>query len=121
MSTQENSGQSLFIKRLVANIECANCGTRYELGNISIAHHRDDLWIAFVVCVQCGTEGLIFAMVSEDGTPEVISRDASPEELREFEKLSTLGIDDVLDMHRFLEGYDGDLVSLLHEADAYEP
>ena len=120
MSTQENSGQPLFIKRLVANIECANCGTRYELGNIYIIGHRDDLWIAAVVCAQCGTQGLIFAMVSEDGTPDVIARDVSPEELREFEKLSTLTIDDVLDMHRFLEEYDGDLVSLLQETDTYE-
>jgi len=120
MSTQESSGQRLFIRRLVANIECANCGTRYELGNVCIVGHRDDLWIASVVCGRCGTQGLIFAMVSEDGTQEVVARDASPEEIREFGKLSSLGIDDVLDMHRFLEQYEGDLISLLAETGSQE-
>ena len=117
MNVQDSSSQPFFIKRLVANIECANCGTQYELGNIHVIGHRGDLWITAVVCGQCGTQGLIFAMVKEERIDELTVRDASVEELLGFEELSAIEIDDVLDMHRFLKEYDGDLVSLLNETD----
>lgn len=115
MNAQENSGQPMFIKRLVANIECANCRARYELGNIYVIGHRGDLWITAVVCGQCGTQGLIFAMVKEEGATEVATLDVSAEEMLEFEGLSSISMDDVLDMHRFLKEYEGDLVSVLEE------
>ena len=117
METREPSGQPFFIKRLVANIECANCGTQYELGNIHIIGHRGDLWITAVVCGHCGTQGLIFAMVKEEKATEVIFSDASAEEMLRFNELPRIDIDDVLDMRRFLEQYDGDLMSLLDESD----
>jgi len=117
MNVQDSSGQPFFIKRLVANIECANCGTQYELGNIHVIGHRGDLWITAVVCGQCGTQGLIFAMVKEERAAELTVRDASAEELLKFEELSSIGIDDVLDMHRFLKEYNGDLVSLLNDTE----
>ncbi len=119
MAAQENSGQPLFIRRLVANIECANCGTRYELGNIHVIANRGDLWITAVVCGQCGTQGLIFAMVKEEeGSAELIARNVSAREMREFEKLPSIDIDDVLDMHRLLQEHDGDLLSLLNETES---
>jgi len=115
MNFQGSSSQPFFIKRLVANIECANCGAQYELGNIHIIGHRGDLWITAVVCGQCGAQGLIFAMVKEEQVDQLTVRDASVEELLEFEELSSIEIDDVLDMHRFLKEYNGDLISLLNE------
>jgi hypothetical protein len=116
MTTQNESPQPLFIKRLIANIECANCGTRYELGNIYIIGRREDLWISAVVCTQCGTQGLIFAMVKDDQVTTV-PVDVSHEETLRFKEMAPLGIDDVIDMHRFLSEYDGDFLSLLPQGE----
>ena len=116
MSTESDTDRPLYIKRLISTIECANCGEKYSLSDIHILGNRGDLWVSAVVCGQCDTQGLIFAMVQDEESITVII-ETEAEETEGLEDLPEIHMDEVLDMHLFLRDYDGDFSSLFGDLD----
>jgi len=96
-----------FIKKLMASIKCSICGQRYEVDNIDVLGHHEDLWFLSVLCPACQARCLVAAVIREDRVPEVIT-DLTKAELDRFRNMSRVTTDDVLDMHIFLKGFDGD-------------
>lgn len=115
MRYERESPKYLFIKQLIANIRCAVCNHRYGLDDIRIIGHQDELWVIAVMCAECQTQGLVFAVVKEGEQPEIIT-DLTPEEWARFQEMSPIDTDDVLDIHRFLRDFDGDFVDLFESA-----
>ena len=99
------------IKKLLASIKCGVCGQRYELDNINVLSHDQDLWFLSANCSACHTRCLIDAIVKEGKVPEVIT-DLTEAELGRFKKVGKLTADDVLEMHNFLKNFDGDFSQL---------
>ena len=99
------------IKRLMASMKCESCGQHYEVYNIDVLGHREDLWFLRVHCSACHTQCLVAAIVKESRMSEVVT-DLSEIELDEF-KDNVIEIDDVLNMHNFLKDFDGNFSRLL--------
>jgi len=99
------------IKRLMASMKCESCGQHYEVYNIDVLGHREDLWFLRVHCSACHTQCLVAAIVKESRMSEVVT-DLSEFELYEF-KDNVIEIDDVLNMHNFLKDFDGNFSRLL--------
>jgi hypothetical protein len=99
------------IKKLLASIKCGVCGHRYELDNINVLSHNQDLWFLSAICSACHTRCLIAAIVKEGKAPEVVT-DLTEAELGRFKKAGKLNADDVLEMHNFLKNFDGDFSRL---------
>ena len=99
------------IKRLMASMKCESCGQHYEVYNIDVLGHREDLWFLRVRCSACHTQCLVAAIVKESRMSEVVT-DLSAFELDEF-KDNVIEIDDVLNMHNFLKDFDGNFSRLL--------
>jgi hypothetical protein len=99
------------IKRLMASIKCGVCGHRYEVDNINVLSHDQDLWFLSASCLACHTRCLIAAIVREGKVPEVIT-DLTEAELVRFRNTGKLTADDVLEMHNFLKNFDGDFSQL---------
>jgi len=99
------------IKRLMASIKCGVCGHRYEVDNINVLSHDQDLWFLSASCLACHTRCLIAAIVSEGKAPEVIT-DLTEAELVRFRNAGKLTADDVLEMYNFLKNFDGDFSQL---------
>lgn len=99
------------IKRLMASIKCGVCGHRYEVDNINVLSHDQDLWFLSASCLACHTRCLIAAIVSEGKAPEVIT-DLTEAELVRFRNAGKLTADDVLEMYNFLKNFDGDFSRL---------
>ena len=100
-----------FLKRLFSKVECSVCGQRDDVSNIKVLDHEDELWFLSVFCSSCGTQGLIAAVVQESNIAEVIT-DLTEAEYDRFAESEVVGVDDVLDIHSFLKGFDGDFASL---------
>jgi hypothetical protein len=115
MSVDDGLAKHLFIKHLITSIKCAVCQSHYEPEDIHIIDHRGELWVMAVICSQCHTRGLIFAIIKETEESESVT-ELTPEEWDRFRKMSQIDADDVLDMHQFLRHFDGDFVSLLQES-----
>jgi len=112
MSVDDGLARQLFIKHLITNIKCAVCQGNYELGDIHVIDHRDELWVMAVTCGQCHTRGLIFAMIKETRESESPT-ELTLEEWDRFREMPHIDADDVLNMHEFLRDFDGDFVGIL--------
>jgi hypothetical protein len=99
------------IKKLMASMKCESCGQHYEVYNIDVLGHREELWFLRVHCSACHTQCLVAAIVKESKISEVVT-DLSEIELDEF-KDNVIEIDDVLNMHNFLKDFDGNFSRLL--------
>ena len=101
------------IKKLMASLKCDSCGQQYELYNVDILGHREDLWFLRVFCSACHAQCLVAATVKKGGKPEAVVG------LTEAELGESVGnvieLDDVLEMHNFLKGFDGDFSGLFNQ------
>lgn len=102
------------IKRLMTSIKCSVCGQRYEVDNIDVLGHQEDLWFLSVLCPACHARCLVAAVIREDKVPEVTT-DLTQAELDRFRNVGRVTTDDVLDMHNFLKDFDGDLSQLFSQ------
>ena len=106
----ESYDQRELLKHLLAIIPCAVCQHHYKSNDVEIVDHHDEIWIVAVKCSHCGTMGLVFALIKEE-KPEVVS-DLIPQEWAKFKEMPQIDADDLLDVHEFLSGFDGDFVGL---------
>ena len=102
------------IKELMTSIRCSLCGRHYEVDNITVLGHQEDLWFLRAFCSACRTYCLVAAVVKQDRVPKVVT-DLTQSELDRFRSLSRLEADEVLDMHNFLKDFDGDFARLFNE------
>ena len=102
------------IKRFMTSIKCSVCGQRYEVDNVKVLGHQEDLWFLNVSCSACQTQCLMTAVIKESKIPKVIT-DLTEAELDKFKKMDKLTADEVLDMHSFLKGFDGDFSQLFSQ------
>jgi hypothetical protein len=105
------------IKKMMASARCSGCGQRYEIENIEVLGHHEDMWFMSVFCVSCRAQYLVTAVVDKEGAPEEVT-DLSAAELEKFRDAESLKVDEVLDMHRFLKKFDGDFSRLFSEETA---
>ncbi len=101
------------VKRLMASMKCDSCGQRYEMYDIDVIGHREDLWFLRVCCSACHTHCLVAAVIRGDRMPEVIT-DLTEAELDKFRD-NVIEADDVLNVYNFLKDFDGDFSQLFSQ------
>ena len=100
------------IKKLMTSIKCDACGRHYEVYDVDIIGHREDMWFLKVNCSVCRTQNLVAAVVREDKLPE--TSPGGGERAGEYHN-EALTADDVLDMRLFLTDFDGNFSELFHQ------
>ena len=103
--------ESLIIK-LISSIKCGSCKRNYDEDHIEIVEHRDALWFLRVICPACHVRCLVAAIIRNDSRPELIT-DLTGDELEKFRDAGAVQDEDLLEMHRFLKNYNGDVPGLL--------
>jgi hypothetical protein len=96
---------------LLDGAECGACGRPVPPHRVRVLASRDDLAFAELPCAACGSTSLaIFVGTGETaGTAGTATTAPAPE---------PISTDDVLDMHRFLASWSGDLRGLVERGDA---
>ena len=103
-----------FVRQLLENIKCVVCSSPYEEEDVTIMGQQEELWMLMVSCHECGTQGIILAMVKEEEQVELVT-EFTPEEFERMRDLPPITGDDVLAVHSFLRDFEGDLVELFEE------
>jgi uncharacterized Zn finger protein len=103
-----------FVRQLLENIKCVVCSAPYDEDDVAIMGQQEELWMLMVSCHQCGTQGIILAMVKEEEQVELVI-DLTPEESERVRNLPAISGDDVLAVHRLLRDFEGDFTELLGE------
>ncbi len=102
------------VKKLLTSIKCCSCGQHYDECSVDILGHSEELWFLRMICSSCSVQSLVAAIIKEDNRPEDTT-DLTREEVERFAAVKVVGADDVLDMHTFLQSFDGDFSRLLNE------
>lgn len=115
------------IKRIVLNRmhRCSVCHHDYDTDDISVVSRKSDMWMMLVECTDCHARNYV-AAVLKDGNPdearlalrrlhEEATGVAEPVKIAELAEASAQQSDrvdahDVLDMHEFLQDFDGDFL-----------
>ena len=105
------------IKKLMTSAKCNSCGQRYEADNIEVIGHHADLWFMSVFCLACRANYLVAVIVDGETVGEMVT-DLSMSELEKFRDADDLKADEVLDMHDFLKGFEGDFSQLFNRRKA---
>ncbi|MFC1995488.1 hypothetical protein ACFLVM_01240 [Chloroflexota bacterium] len=99
---------------MMASVKCGICGQCYEIDNIGVLGHHQDLWFLRASCSACHTQCLMAVVIGEESKTEVIT-DLTEAELDRFRNEGMLSADEVLDMHNFLKDFNGNFSRLLSQ------
>ena len=77
------------IKEMMTSAKCSGCGQRYEIENIEVLGHHEDMWFLSVFCVACRAQYLVTAVIDGEGAPETVT-DLSAAELEKFRDAESL-------------------------------
>ena len=108
-----DSIESLVVKYLVAHAQCEGCGSRFEPDDVRIHEHRGSVWLASLTCSRCGLRGLVIAALRGSGNDAENEAGESATEAGATQSPPTAITDDeVLDFHRHLDRFRGDIQHL---------
>lgn len=112
------------IKRLIlaAVSRCSACRRSYTLTDFAVIGHREHLWMVTVICAACHHQGFVTAVIQGRPTPSPKAApppllELSPAEHARFAIATPVATDDLLDLHLFLDDFDGDFASLFGVGD----
>jgi hypothetical protein len=99
----------------LASFACAACGLAYEHGHIELIAQREELFFVDLSCHHCGSQAVAIVTIQLEGESanmeagELVRAEmAAPD--RDVPPISA---DDVLDAHRLLAGFRGDVHQLM--------
>ncbi len=116
---EEQEQPEKVVKRLMAAVKCTACGSPYESDRIKVLGHREELWFLTVTCGRCQTQSLMAALLKDaNGSSATLTRISVPGKPLPPQEVTPepdvevssrpITADDVLEMHRFLQDFDGD-------------
>jgi len=112
------------IKRIVLNRmeRCGTCHHNFDPEEIHVLSRRPDMWMMVVECSECHSRNFVAAVLNDGDPGEAqialrrLSGDNAPLEAPVPEAIAPpVTTDDVLDVHRFLDSFDGDFRQLFKE------
>jgi hypothetical protein len=113
--------QSSEVRRIVLSVveDCIQCRQPFSLEDMRVVGRNGNLWVLAVRCPECQSQSFVAAVVGEheDGTTiEAAAIDLIDEEPAEVsdEYEDVVDVDDVLDMHEFLNEFDGNFLRLFN-------
>jgi len=119
METDEGQIKRIVISRME---RCRVCHRTYTDEDITVISRKPDMWMMAVECVECHAKNFVAAVLNE-GDPaqaELALRRLSEGVRGRFEiapepdvtPADPVNVNDVLDMHSFLDEFEGDFKSL---------
>ena len=107
------------IKRVVLDRmeRCSVCHHEFVQDDIRIVSRTQDMWMMVVTCTECHARNFVAAVLGDGDPAEAqlalrrLSEAPSGIDLEPEDTLPAgdpVSVDDVLEMHQFLSGFDGD-------------
>jgi hypothetical protein len=103
-----------WLRAQLTSFSCTACGRGYTSSNIRVLAQREELFFVDLSCRGCGAQAVAIVTVQiDDAEPHLDVGDLAAEiEDDGDEGPPAVGAEDILDMHDFLRGFDGDFHGL---------
>jgi hypothetical protein len=108
------AGQEHLLRQLISTFRCGICRRSFEHKHVRVAARHEHLWIVSARCTRCRNQQVFWIDVKDNGE-ETVLRDVSAVEEEQFAAMEAVTADDVLDVHEFLQDFDGDFKRLFGE------
>lgn len=105
----------------LASFACAACGQAYGQGRIRLIAQREELFFVDLACDHCGSQAVAIVTIQVEGDTATLEGG----ELRRIELApadeapegAPISVDDVIDAHELLAGFEGDVHRLIARLD----
>lgn len=123
MDTSERQIKRIVLDRME---RCSVCHRGFEPDDVHVLSRKSDMWMLMVSCGECNARNFVAAVIGDGDAEEaqLALRRLGEEHVRsgidvidEAEGPSDIAVsvDDVLDMHSFLQEFDGDFLTLFRD------
>jgi hypothetical protein len=123
MDTSEKQIKRIVLDRME---RCSVCHRGFEPDDVHVLSRKSDMWMLMVSCGECQARNFVAAVIGDGdaeeaqlalrrlGEEHVRTRtDIEPED--EGEPGEPVSVDDVIEVHQFLQGFDGDFKTLFRD------
>lgn len=92
--------------------DCSHCHHPHSLEDFRVVGRNGNLWVLTIHCSACESQAFVAAVVGDQGA-DIAEAEAGDDVFESVaDEPSPVTVDDVLDMHEFLDAFDGDFFSL---------
>ncbi len=98
------------VLKLVTQLCCMECGEPYRLHDFALVDRKPDMWVLSIHCRHCNTSSHVVVYMRLQGDKVVV--DLTNDEVEVAAEWPPISADDVLDVHEFLQEFDGDFDEL---------
>ena len=123
MDTSEKQIKRIVLDRME---RCSVCHRGFEPDDVHVLSRKSDMWMLMVSCGECQARNFVAAVIGDGDAEEaqLALRRLGEEHVRtkvgidtedEGEPGEPVSVDDVLEIHEFLQGFDGDFQALFRD------
>jgi hypothetical protein len=123
MDTSEKQIKRIVLDRME---RCSVCHRGFEPDDVHVLSRKSDMWMLMVSCGECQARNFVAAVIGDGDAEEaqLALRRLGEEHIRtridvepeaEGEAREPISVDDVLEIHEFLQSFDGDFQALFRE------
>jgi len=97
--------------QLVNQLRCVDCGRLYDPEDFALVHRWQEVWVLSTRCRHCDELCHVVVYMRLDVEPELVI-DLTADEIEAAHEWPPISTDDLLDVHAFLQEFDGDFEML---------
>jgi hypothetical protein len=123
MDTSEKQIKRIVLDRME---RCSVCHRGFEPDDVHVLSRKSDMWMLMVSCGECQARNFVAAVIGDGDAEEaqLALRRLGEEHVRTRTEIEPedegvpgdpVSVDDVLEVHQFLQGFDGDFRALFRD------
>ena len=105
-----------FIRDRARFYNCPVCGRSLKGCDVQVLSHEEERFHLQVTCAQCQVTFVVVLAIAGGAVEEIAATEASSEAIGERAPApEPISVDEILDLHLFLKGYQGTLKELIQQ------
>ena len=102
-----------FLRDQVKGYDCSVCGQNHARSDIRVLGKLESAWIVRVTCSKCDTSFKLLVVIDEERANVSPVQEPTAAHRADRRKRPAVSLDEVLDAHEFLKGFDGGVTEML--------
>ena len=102
------------IEKIARRLKCTTCDRRYRTRDFELLDQKENVAVMCVECRFCHKQSVILAVVQRRRVQPLYS-ELEPQEWSWYNQLPPVSVDDVIEIHRRMQAYEGDFTDVLED------
>jgi len=102
-----------FLREQAKGYDCSVCGQNHARSDIRVLGKLESAWIVRVTCSKCTTSFKLLVVIDEERANVSPVQESAAARRAERRRRPAVSVDEVIDAHEFLKGYEGGVTGIL--------